>query len=48
MYHFCLKKNIASITNKRLLLKKRAIYKFILSLETVTFHNKKVLKLIIW
>ena len=31
----------ASITNKRLLLKERCSYKFMFSLETVTFYCKK-------
>ena len=33
--------NTALITNKKLLLKERGNYKFIFSLETVTFHCKK-------
>ena len=37
--------NTASITNKSLLQNERGSYKFMFSLETVTFYCKKVLQL---
>ena len=39
--------NTASFTNKRLLWKERGCYKFMLSLESATFHCKNFLQLIL-
>ena len=43
----CSEIKTASITNKRLRYKERGSYKFMFSLETVSFYCKKILQLII-
>ena len=37
-----------SVTNNRLLKKERRSYKFMFSLETITFNCRKILQLRIW
>ena len=41
----CYDMNTASVRNKRLLQKEKGSYKFMFSLETVTFYCKKILQL---
>ena len=43
----CTEMNATSITNKRLFQKERGSYKFMFSLETITFYCIKILQLII-